>query len=96
MILIGSLLRYVENYPQTLLEECKYEIRKSKSKNLINDELNLSSSNDNEYEDESDDGSDDESDDKHDGKSSDKFNDKFDDESSDETTRKGFFWSINQ
>ena len=31
-------------YPQTLLEECKYEIRKNKMENLINDDLNLSSS----------------------------------------------------
>ena len=31
-------------YPQTLLEECKYVIRKNRMENLINDDLNLSSS----------------------------------------------------
>ena len=31
-------------YPQTLLEECKYEIKKNKMENLINDDLDLSSS----------------------------------------------------
>ena len=33
-------------YPQTLLEECKYEIKKTKMENLINEELDLSSSDD--------------------------------------------------
>ena len=33
-----------EHYPQTLLEECKYEIKKNEMKNLINDDLDLSSS----------------------------------------------------
>ena len=32
-------------YPQTLLEECKYEIKKIKMENLIGDELQKSSSN---------------------------------------------------
>ena len=32
-------------YPQTVLEECKYEIKKkTKMENLINDELELNSS----------------------------------------------------
>ena len=31
-------------YPQTLLEECKYQIKKNKMENLINDDLDLSSS----------------------------------------------------
>ena len=31
-------------YLQTLLEECKYEIKKNKMENLINDDLDLSSS----------------------------------------------------
>ena len=31
-------------YPQTLLEECKYVIRKNKMEKLINNDLNLSSS----------------------------------------------------
>ena len=40
-------------YLQTLLEECKYTIKKNKMENLINDDLNLSSSN-NETDNESD------------------------------------------
>ena len=47
-------------YPQTLLEECKYVIRKNKMENLINDDLDLRSSDesDNEYDNESDNESD--------------------------------------
>ena len=43
-------------YPQTLLEECNYVIRKNKMENLINDDLNLISSDvtDNESDTESD------------------------------------------
>ena len=43
-------------YPQTLLEECKYVIRKNKMENLINDDLDLSSfdESDNETDNESD------------------------------------------
>ena len=37
-------------YPQTLLEECKYAIRKNKMENLINDDLDLSSSNESDNE----------------------------------------------
>ena len=33
-----------EYYPQTFSEECKYVIRKNKMENLINDDLDLSSS----------------------------------------------------
>ena len=33
-------------YLQTLLEECKYEAKKTKMENLINDELKSSSSDD--------------------------------------------------
>ena len=33
-------------YPKTLLEECKYETKKTKMENLINDELGPSSSDD--------------------------------------------------
>ena len=32
-------------YPPTLLEECKYELKKIKMENLIDDELEKSSSN---------------------------------------------------
>ena len=51
-------------YLQTLLEECKYEIKKSKMKNLINDDLYLSSSDesDNEFDNEFDNRSDNETD----------------------------------
>ena len=48
-------------YPQTLLEECKYIIKKNKMENLINDDLDLSSSeneSDNESDNELDNGSD--------------------------------------
>ena len=43
-------------YPQTLLEECKYEIKNYKMENLINDNLDPSSSDesDNESDSESD------------------------------------------
>ena len=33
-------------YPEILLEECEYEIKTTKMKNLINDDLDLSSSDD--------------------------------------------------
>ena len=37
-------------YPQILLEECKYEIEKKKMDNLINDHLDLSSSDESDNE----------------------------------------------
>ena len=43
--MLDSVIRVNKNYyPQTPLEECKYEIKKNKMKNLINDDLDLSSS----------------------------------------------------
>ena len=55
--MLDSVIRVNKKYnPLTLLEECKYVIRKSKMENLINDDLDLSSS------DESDSESDNESD----------------------------------
>ena len=54
------------------LEECKYEIKKNKTKNLISEDLDLSSADYNESDDESDD------------KSSDISGDESDDESGDE------------
>ena len=57
LIMLDSVIRVNEKYyPQTLLEECKYVIRKNKMENLINNDLNLSSSDesDNENENESD------------------------------------------
>ena len=39
----NSLIRVNKKYcPQTLLEECKYEIKKNKMENLINDDLDSS------------------------------------------------------
>ena len=37
-------------YPQTLLEECKYVIRKNKMENLIHNDLSLSSSDESDNE----------------------------------------------
>ena len=45
LIMLDSVIRVNKKYyPQTLLEECKYVIRKNKLKNLINSDLSLSSS----------------------------------------------------
>ena len=33
-----------KHYPQTLLDKCKYKIKKNKMENLINDDLDPSSS----------------------------------------------------
>ena len=52
--MLDSVIRINKKYfPQTLLEECKYEIKKSKMENRINDDLYLSSS-DNKTDNESD------------------------------------------
>ena len=41
--MLDSVIRVNKNYyPQTLVEECKYVIRKNKMDNLINDDLELS------------------------------------------------------
>ena len=54
LIMLGSVTRVSKKYyPQTLLEECKHEIKNNKMENLINDDLDLSSS-DNESDNESD------------------------------------------
>ena len=51
--MVVSIVRVKKRYyPQALLEECKYEIKKTEMENLINDDLEKSSS------DESDDESD--------------------------------------
>ena len=69
--MLDSVIRVNKKYyPQTLLEECKYVIRKNKMENFINNNLRLTSSDesDNESDNESDksdnesDGSDNESD----------------------------------
>ena len=57
LIRLDSVIRVNKKYyPQTLLEECKYVIRKNKMENLINNDLCLSSSDesDNESDNESD------------------------------------------
>ena len=54
LIILRSVIRVNKKYyPQTLSEECKYEIIKTKMENLINGDLGLSSSDD-ETENESD------------------------------------------
>ena len=43
LIILDSVIRVSKKYfHQTLLEECKYEIKKTKMENLINDDLDLS------------------------------------------------------
>ena len=65
-IMLDSVIRVNKKYyPQTLLEECKYVIRKNKMGSLINVDLDLSSS------DESDNESDNKSDNFDNGESSD-------------------------
>ena len=51
LILLDSVIRVSKNYYlQKHLEECRYEIIKNnKMENLINDDLDLSSSNDETY-----------------------------------------------
>ena len=45
LIMLDSAIRVnKKRYPQTLLEECKYEIKSNKTVNLINDDLDSSSS----------------------------------------------------
>ena len=45
LIMLDSVIRVSKKYyPQMLLEVCKYEIKKTKIENLINDDLDLSSS----------------------------------------------------
>ena len=51
--MLNSVIRVNKRYyPQTLLEECKYEIKNNKMQNLINDDLDTSSSDesDNEFD----------------------------------------------
>ena len=45
MIILKSVIRVNKNYyPQILLEECKHITKKSKIENLVNDDLDSSSS----------------------------------------------------
>ena len=46
MIMLDSVIRVNKKYySQTLLEECKYEIKKNKMENLISDDFDSSSPN---------------------------------------------------
>ena len=64
LMMFDSFIRVNKKYyPKSLLEECKYKIRKNKMENLINNDLNLSSSD--ESHNESDHESDHESDNEH-------------------------------
>ena len=47
LIMLKSVIRVGKKYyPEILLEECKYEIKKIQMENLVNDDLDLSSSGD--------------------------------------------------
>ena len=60
LVMLDLVIRVNKKYySRTLLEECKYVIRKNKMKNVINDDLDLSSSD--ESDNKSDNGSDNES-----------------------------------
>ena len=62
LIMLDSVIRVNKKYySRTLLEKCKCEIKKNKMQNLINDDLDLSSS-DNETDSDSDNEADNESD----------------------------------
>ena len=51
LIMLDSVIRVNKKYyPQTLLEECIYAIRKNKMDNLINHDLSLSSSGESDIE----------------------------------------------
>ena len=51
LIMLDSVIRVNKKYyPQTLLDECKYVIRKNKMENLINHDLSLSSSDESDNE----------------------------------------------
>ena len=47
LVVLDSVIRVSKKYyPDILLEECKYETKNTKMENLINDDLDLSSSDD--------------------------------------------------
>ena len=51
LIILDSVIRVDKKYyPQTLLEECKYVIRKNKMENPINEDLDPSSSDESDNE----------------------------------------------
>ena len=50
-LMLDSVIKVNKKYyPQTLLEECKYVIKKNKMENVINHDLNLSSSDESDNE----------------------------------------------
>ena len=50
LVMLDSVVRVSKKYyPQTLLEECKFYIKKTKLEDLINEDLDLSSSDDENY-----------------------------------------------
>ena len=50
-IMLDSVIRVnIKHYPQILLEECKYEKKKNKMENLINDDFESSSSDESDNE----------------------------------------------
>ena len=50
-VILDSVIRVNKKYyPQALLEECKYERKKSKMENLINNDLDLNSSDESDNE----------------------------------------------
>ena len=47
LVMLDSVIKVSKKYYlKTLLEECKYEIKKTKMENLINDNMDLNSSDD--------------------------------------------------
>ena len=60
LIMLDSVIRINEKYYlQTLLEECRYAIRKKKMENVINDDLDISSSDESDNESDNDESNDD-------------------------------------
>ena len=58
LIVLDSVIRANKKYyPQTILEECKYVIKKNRMENLIDDDLDLSSSDDSDNESDNDESS---------------------------------------
>ena len=57
--MLDSVIRANKKYyPQTLFEECKYEIKKDKMKNIINSDLDPSSSDESDKESDNDESND--------------------------------------
>ena len=51
LIMLESVIKAnKKHYPQTVLEDCKYEIKKGKMENLINNDLDASSSDESDSE----------------------------------------------